>query len=324
MSSDALADKNDRIDVRVTAIRYAGPAVNLYELRPLDGDPLLPPFEAGAHIDVHLSNGLVRQYSLAGDVCDRSRYVLGVKRDDQSRGGSSHIHDVLRVGQILPIGMPRNNFALVEEGRKAIFIAGGIGVTPFLSMARRAEAIGIDWILHAAVRTRESAEILIDLQAYRDRIRLHVDADCGNKPLEIGPIVASAEPETHLYCCGPAMMLESFEKECALRPQRLTHVERFAGDVQPAIDGGFVVQLSRSKRTVYVRPGQSIADAIREVGVTVETSCGQGICGTCETRVLGGIPDHRDVILSEDEKVTNTTMMICCSGSKTDALVLDL
>jgi tetrachlorobenzoquinone reductase len=311
------------IDMRVTAIIYAGPGVNLYEVRPITGDPV-PLFDAGAHVDLYLSNGLVRQYSIASDPEDRDRYVLGIKLDTLGRGGSRFVHEFIRVGTVIPISMPRSTFSLVEDGKRAVFIAGGIGVTPFLSMAQRASRIGLDWKLYAAVRTRADLAVLSAIQNRGDRVTTHVDEDHENRPIDLARIVRSVSPDTHLYCCGPSPMLKVFEQETSSREGQYNHIERFSNDLLAATMGGYTVQLARLNLTVKVDAGQTIMEALRRTGIDVATSCEQGVCGTCETKIVAGRPDHRDVILTDDEKASNKTMMICCSGSLDDVLVLDL
>jgi tetrachlorobenzoquinone reductase len=309
------------IPVRLDAIRYGAAGINLYEFVALDGTPL-PPFTAGSHVDLHLPDGMVRQYSLCNPQRETHRYVLGIKRDMKSRGGSRFMHDDLRVGTVLQLGGPRNNFALHEDASASVFIAGGIGITPIACMVERLRELRRPWQLHYAVRRREEAAFLRELGG--DGLRLHVDEEHGGSPLDVTAIVAASPADAHLYCCGPGPMLDAFEAAAKGRPSSLVHLERFTPQQEAAVDGGFTVKLARSGRSVYVPPGRSILDTLRAAGVAVQASCEQGICGTCETRVLGGTPDHRDSLLSDDERQANDVMMICCSGSKQDLLVLDL
>ena len=319
----ADAPNCDRLDMRVTAIRYAGPDTNLYELRPLSKD-LLPVFKAGAHVDLFLPTGLIRQYSIASDPEDRSRYVLGIKRDASGRGGSRFVHDSFRAGTVVPMSLPRSTFSLVEDGKPAVFIAGGIGVTPFLSMAQRATCIDLNWKLYAAVRRRVELPILSPVRSQGERITTHVDEEHDGRPIDLAAIVRAVSPDTHLYCCGPSPMLKAFEQETASRESKYNHIERFTNDAPVGAASGYTVQLARSNLTVQIEPGQTIIEALRDKGVRVTTSCEQGVCGSCETRIVAGRPDHHDVILTDDEKASNKTMMICCSGSLDDVLVLDL
>jgi vanillate O-demethylase ferredoxin subunit len=319
----ARTSLDDTVEMRLTAIMFGAARTHLFEFRPLHGD--VPLFTAGAHIDVYLPNGTIRQYSIASSTSDRTRYLLGVKLEAQGRGGSRCMHEELRVGQILRIGLPRNNFPLVEDAALSIFIAGGIGITPIKCMIDRLQGFSGTWRLHYAVRERDEALFADELAAAGDRVHLHVDAENGGRVIDVDVIIAAAPPDAQLYCCGPAPMLATFEHACAGRPAKFVHLERFsAPDVVAATGGAYTVELARSKRAFIVTPGQTLLQALQAAGITIKTSCQQGICGTCETRVLAGTPDHRDMILSDDEKDANDTMMVCCSGSLGPTLVLDL
>ncbi len=306
---------------RLTAIRYAAAGIHLYEFTPLEGGAL-PAFAAGAHVDLHLPNGLVRQYSLCNDPRETHRYVVGIKKDPKSRGGSSYVHDQLKVGAVVSLGTPRNHFELQEEARHTVLVAGGIGVTPIACMVQRLRALGASFEVHYSVRQREDAAFLDVLSG--PELHLHVDAEQGGRPLPLADIVARTAQDVHLYCCGPAPMLDAFEAAAGGRPQFHVHLERFAAATPAAAAGGFTVQLARSGRSVFVAQGCTILDTLRAEGVAVQASCEQGICGSCETRVLAGTPDHRDSLLSEEERRENKVMMVCCSGSKEATLVLDL
>lgn len=309
------------IRMRLTGIRYAAPDIHLYEFRPVEGG-LLPAFTPGAHIDLHLGNELVRQYSLMNAPEDRGRYVVGIKRDAASRGGSAFVHEGLRVGDVIDVTGPRNNFDLHEDAAHSVFVAGGIGVTPIVCMVERLRALGRSWELHYSVRRREEAAFLDTLRD--ERLHLHVDAEHAGAFLDVRAIVSAAPADAHLYCCGPGPMLDAFEAAAGSRPANLWHVERFTAAKPSAQEGGYTVRLATSNKSIAVAPGQTILEALRGCGVRVPASCEQGICGTCETRVLQGTPDHRDSLLSEQEKKANDVMMICCSGSLSDVLVLDL
>ena len=310
------------VAMRLTAIRYAAEQVHLYEFRPVSGAPV-PRFTAGAHVDLHLPNGLVRQYSIANGEEERDRYLLGVKREAAGRGGSRFIHDELRVGEVLAIGGPRNNFPLVEAASHSLLVAGGIGITPIVSMVARLRSLARSWELHYAVRRRSEAAFFDELRSGGGRVHLHVDEEQG-AVLDVARVVGAAPDEAHLYCCGPAPMLDAFTAAAAPRPAQHVHLEHFSAAPPPAVESGFIVELVRSKLQVSVAPGQTILEALRARGLEVEASCEQGICGSCETRVLAGEPDHRDLLLSAEEKAANEVMMICCSGSRSAVLVLDL
>ncbi len=323
---DALATPaplDDTIEMRLTAIIFGAVRTNLFELRPLQGE--VPRFTAGAHVDIYLPNGTIRQYSIASSTTDRARYLLGVKLESDGRGGSRCMHEELRVGQILKIGLPRNNFPVVEDAALSIFIAGGIGITPIKCMIDRLQGLGRAWRLHYAVRARDEAVFADELAAVGDRLHLHVDNEQAGRVIDVDTIVASAPADAQLYCCGPAPMLAAFESACTGRPAKFVHLERFSvPDNVAATGGSYTVELARAKRTITVTPDQTLLQALQAAGITIKTSCQQGICGTCETRVLAGTPDHRDMILSDEEKAANDTMMVCCSGSLGPTLVLDL
>lgn len=308
------------LTLRLEAIRYGADAINLFEFRRPEGGAL-PPFTAGAHIDLHLPGGLVRPYSLCNSQEDGDRYVVGVKRDPHGRGGSLAAHDELRVGSVIAVGPPRNDFAVREDAPHSVFIAGGIGITPIVSMIDRLRSLGRPWELHYSVRRRLEAAFLDRLRG--DSAQLHVDQECGGL-LDIAAAVAAAPPGAHLYCCGPAPMLDAFESATRGLPPAQVHMERFAAATEAAAEGGYTVELARSRLSLVVSPGQTLLAALRAHGVAVQASCEQGICGTCETRVLKGTPDHRDTLLSPEERASNEAMMICCSGSKSELLVLDL
>lgn len=308
--------------VRVTMARYATPTILLYELREVDG-AALPAFTAGAHVDVHLPGGITRQYSLANDPCERDRYVLGIKRDPASRGGSRYLHETLRVGQCLEISAPRNHFPLCETASHTVFIAGGIGVTPIAAMVARARALGLSHEIHYSVRDRAEAALLEALDGEAP-FHLHVNAEHDGAPMDLAALVAQVPKDAHLYCCGPGPMLDAYTAACAGRAADHVHLERFASDQAAATGGGYTVQLVRSGRTLAIAPGQTILHAVQEAGIAARSSCAQGVCGACETRVIAGRPDHRDALLSEEEREANDVMMICCSGSLEPVLVLDL
>ncbi|MCP4620275.1 MAG: oxidoreductase [Bradyrhizobium sp.] len=312
-------------ELRVKRISYEAESINSYELvLPAGGD--LAPFTAGSHIDLHLKNGMIRSYSLVNDQSERHRYVIAVNKDDSGRGGSSFVHMNFKAGDIVTASAPRNNFALREDAQHSLLIAGGIGITPLMSMIRRLEALGRPWNLSYAARTRRAAAFLDELGAIRPNadLNLHFDDERGGRPLDLASVVASAPVNAHLYCCGPVPMLEVFERATASRPAGHVHVEYFQAAQAPAVDGGFEIRLARSNRTIAVEPGKTILDAVLDAGIMANYSCSEGVCGTCETRVIEGIPDHRDLFLSPEEKAANKTIMICCSGSKSGTLVLDL
>ncbi len=293
------------------------------ELRAAGGEPL-PPFSAGAHIDLYLPGGMVRSYSLVNPQEERHRYVIAVNRDAASRGGSRYVHEQLASGSALSVAPPRNNFPLAEDAAHSLFIAGGIGITPLWCMIQRLEGLGRAWQLVYCARTRRQAAFVEELARLGPAVTFNFDHEARGRMVDIPALVEAAPPEAHLYCCGPLSMLEAFERAASQRPPAQVHVEYFSAARPKAAEGGFTVVLARSGLSFRVREGKTIIDTLIENGVDAVYSCLEGVCGTCETRVLEGIPDHRDLVLSKEERAANRTMMICCSGSKTDKLVLDL
>ncbi len=310
------------IDARLTDIRFAARDTNLYEFRHVDGKPL-PAYEPGAHIDLHLPNGLVRQYSLIVPDEEPERYIVSVKRDPASRGGSRYVHDELHVGKALKISAPRNNFPLKEDAEHVVLIAGGIGITPIWCMVQRLEKLGRAWTLYYSCRSRADAAFLEPLQKMPSA-HFHFDDENEGKFLDIANVVAQAPKEAHLYCCGPTPMLKAFEAATSDWPDEQTHVEYFTAKAEPAKKGGFTVELARSGEEHFIPEGKTILQVLLDAGIDVDYSCELGICGACETRVISGIPEHRDAILSEEEQAENKRVMICCAGCKSDRLVLDL
>jgi ferredoxin-NADP reductase len=315
------------LEVRLHSITATAEDVHLFELRPVHGS--LPAFDPGAHIDVHLPNGMLRSYSLLNDSSERHRYVLGISRDRSSRGGSSWLHEVARVGDRVAIGVPRNHFPLDESAPHSVLIAGGIGVTPLWCMAQRLEQIERPWSLHYSSRSRAGAALADEIETFAaaskvGRLQMRMDKASGVDRLDLRAVVGEAPPGSHFYCCGPAAMLEAFRAACDGLAEERVHFEYFAPPDEIALaHGGFSVVLARSHKRVNVAADQSILDALRAEGVDVPSSCEQGICGACETAVLEGVPDHRDLVLSAKERASNKVMMICCSGAKSQTLVLD-
>ncbi|MFC4950143.1 PDR/VanB family oxidoreductase [Pseudonocardia sp. GCM10023141] len=317
----SLAPGEHELDLVVTAKRrVARDAVQL-ELRDAQGAEL-PAWTPGAHVDVVLGDDVVRQYSLAGSPNDRCVWKLGVLRVADGRGGSILIHDSLVPGAKVRLRGPRNHFELVKSPRY-IFLAGGIGITPISPMVAAAQAAGADWSLHYGGRSRDSMVFADSLvAAYPDNVTLWPEDQCGL--LDLPSLVGAPQPDTKVYCCGPEGLLRATEQLCAQWPSGSLHVERFSPkEVAPTKTAAFHVRLERSGISVEVPPGTSIMEALREAGVDVPSSCEEGICGTCETGVLGGAPEHRDSVLTIEEQTMSHTMMICVSRGLTD-LVLDL
>lgn len=316
------------LQLRVRALTWEAETVLGVELVPLAPDTLLPPVEAGAHVDLHLPGNLQRSYSLLNTPGERRRYCIAVNKDAASRGGSRWVHESLRPGAVLTVSAPRNNFPLDEGAPQSVFIAGGIGITPMLSMIRRLNTLGRPWWLHYAARTRAHAafaDTLRELAAHGPgHVEFRFDQEPGGRMLDLAAVVRALPEGAHVYCCGPVGMLDTFETVTAALPRERVHVEYFAAKEAASTAGGFVVKLHRSGRSIDVKPGQTILDSLIAAGVEPPWSCREGVCGTCETRVLDGTPDHRDLVLGAAEHAKNDRMMVCCSGSKSATLVLDL
>ncbi|MCW2899356.1 MAG: ophA1 5 [Streptosporangiaceae bacterium] len=289
----------------------------------------LPAWEPGAHIDLVLPSGLVRQYSLCGRPADHGCYTVAVLREPTGRGGSRELHETVLAGKTISVRGPRNRFPLVESVQY-LFVAGGIGITPILPMVREVNARGADWHLVYGGRSRSSMAFVEELaELGKDRVEIVPQDERG--VLDLDAVLAQAGPGTAVYCCGPEGLLAAVEQRCASGPMSL-HTERFgsagtAGTDEPVGANEtttFEVELRRSGCVVVVSPGRTILDAVREVVPEAVSSCEEGFCGTCETRVLEGVPEHHDTILTEKERQAGKTMMICVGRSKTPRLVLDM
>ena len=315
------------LNARVHQIRYEAKDIHSIELRPLDGGAW-PAFEAGSHIDLHLGNGLVRSYSLFNPAGETHRYAVGILKDGKSRGGSRWVHEQLRVGGTITISAPRNNFRLHEDAAHTVLVAGGIGITPILCMALRLKALGRPFEMLYFARSRQHAAFIADIEALGASVHWHFDDEAGGPP-DLKALLAArpAGTDTHYYACGPGVMLDAFETACAELGYANAHVERFAAvEVKAASDAksSYTVELRKSGKVIAVTPEQTLLQALRACGADLATSCEDGICGACETRVIEGIPDHRDSVLSKAERETNRTMMVCVGGCKSEKLVLDL
>ncbi|KAA9155646.1 oxidoreductase [Amycolatopsis acidicola] len=287
----------------------------------LPGGGQVPEWSAGAHVDLRLGTDLVRQYSLCGDPGDRSMLEVAVLRETDGRGGSAFVHDELQAGALVRIGGPRNHFPLVEAG-SYLFIAGGIGITPLVPMVAAADASGAEWWLAYGGRRHSSMAFADELtQKYGDRVALSPSDETG--PLELDGLLADVPDGTAVYCCGPEPLLAAVEAKAARLPVSL-HTERFSPKEDTGARTGFSVEFARSGVTCPVPADRSILDVAENAGLPVLSSCREGTCGTCETPVLEGTPDHRDSLLTPEEQAANDTMMICVSRCRGARLVLDL
>lgn len=311
-----------QIEVEVSDRQVLADGVIRLTFRPVEGG-LLPEWHPGAHLDLQLAEDLVRQYSLCGTLGERDCYEVAVLREPRGRGGSAFAHDELKVGATLWVRGPRNHFELTPSARY-LFLAGGIGITPIMPMVARADAEGSDWRLVYGGRSRASMAFVEQLlEQYGERVSVHPQDEVGLLPLD--EILGAAPAEAPVYCCGPEALLGAVEERCADRPAGCLHVERFAPkeftDAGP--DLAFEVEFAESGKVVRVPPDMSIVDAAQAAGIGIETSCREGTCGTCESVVLGGEPDHRDSILSADERSANDVMFPCVSRARTSKIVID-
>ncbi len=304
----------------VQDIKPEAEGVLTMELVP-DGEAEWPAGDAGAHIDVELPNGTVRQYSVINPG-EPNKYVISALRAPDSRGGSEYIHDQLSNGSVVRVSRPRNNFPLIADDRPVCLIGGGIGVTPLLAMAQTLAGTDREWRLYYCVRTPAHAGFGRLLDRFGDRVRMHYDSASGSPP-DLQSMVGAFD-DAHVYCCGPQAMLTAFEQCTAGFPSELVHIERFSPADIPADSSAFTVELVRQGLTLDVPEDKSILDVIEESGVQVESSCRIGICGTCEAAIVEGEADHKDEYLTDDEKKEGRSMMICCSRSKSPVLRLDI
>ena len=307
----------------VVSVTRAADRVMALQLQGAQGIDL-PRWEPGSHIDVALTDGLLRQYSLCSAPGDPV-WRLGVLEETDGRGGSRHVHHQLRVGDVLRVSPPRNKFALRLGTRPLVFVAGGIGITPILSMVHAAATAGADWQVLVLARTPEAAAFVDELSAYGERVHTHFASTSGRADL---PTVLDGLGAAHadVYACGPLGLMTALEDYTSARPDCDLRLERFTTDGNPAIrpgDHAFVVEISDGTE-IEVRADQTILDALTEADVPVLNSCREGVCGTCETFVLEGTPDHRDQLLDADERASGEMMMPCVSRCVGPRIVLDL
>jgi len=316
------------LSVRVARKSIEAEDICSLELVSADGAPL-PAFAAGSHIDVQLPGGPTRQYSLCNDPAETHRYLIAVLRDARSRGGSAAVHERVKVGDTLVISAPKNHFALAHDASSHLLLAGGIGVTPLLCMAERLAHAGADFEMHYCTRSpaRTAFRQRIAVAPFASRVAFHFDDGEAAQKLDIAALLAAPRAGRHLYVCGPKGFMDAVLGSARAQgwPQAQIHYEFFGADAAPAAgDGGFEVMLASSGRVIKVAPDRSVVQALAEAGVSVATSCEQGVCGTCLTRVIEGEPDHRDLYLTPQEQAANDQFLPCCSRAKSARLVLDL
>lgn len=314
------------LNVIVSKRQVQGDGVVVLDLTRADG-AALPLFEAGAHVDIHIGPGLVRQYSLCSDPADVSLYRLGVLRDPASRGGSVGVHDTLLEGQPVQISTPRNLFPLVAGARRSILLGGGIGITPMIAMAYALQQRGEDFELHYCGRSRSRSAFLEQLEAapFADKVITHFDDEGSEQTLDLVKVLGQGESGVHMYTCGPSGFMDWVIKGARQQGYAEDHIHKEYFQVEVDASGeSFEVVAARSGKTVQVAEGQSILEALAGVGIKIEISCEQGVCGTCLCDVLEGEPDHRDVYLTDEEKAGNDQILVCCSRAKSKKLVLDI
>ncbi|TDD38804.1 PDR/VanB family oxidoreductase [Saccharopolyspora elongata] len=319
----ATRETEPELDLVVTRRRDEALGVVSLELQRSDGTPL-PTWSPGAHIELDLGEGLLRQYSLSSSTRDHKTWRIAVLREEHGRGGSRRIHDNIDEGDILRVRGPRNHFRL-KPAVRYLFIAGGIGITPIIPMLAEAEEQGAEWELVYGGRSADSMAFRDDLEKqYPGRVRVFPEADCGLLDLE--ELLGTPQPGLLVYCCGPAPLLDAVEDKCIAWPDGSLHVERFtAKELEaPVRSEVFEVKLARAGVTVQVPAGKSVLESVEEAGVQAAYSCREGACGTCMTTVLEGTVDHRDSLLDDDERAAHDTMMICVSRAACAKLVLDL
>ena len=318
--------------VRVTRKTVEAEGICSFELESASGGPL-PAFAAGSHVDVQLEapdNGrLTRSYSLCNDPSESHRYLIAVLREPASRGGSAAMHERVHEGSLLAISPPKNHFALAHDAPAHLLVAGGIGITPILCMAERLSAVGAAFEMHYATRSvaRTAFAGRIRQSRFADRVHFHVDDGPVSQRLDMAAMLAQQPAGTHLYVCGPRGFMDAViaAARAAGWPDGRIHFEYFAGDAAAREDdGGFEVRLASSGRVIAVKPQQTVIEALAGAGIVVPTSCEQGVCGTCLTRVTDGTPDHRDSYLTPEEQAACDQFLPCCSRALTPQLVLDL
>lgn len=316
------------LTVRVTAKTVEAIDICSFELV-APNHQSLPAFSAGSHLDVQVTGGLTRQYSLCNDPAESHRYLIAVLKDPKSRGGSRSMHDAVNVGDTVTISTPKNHFPLAHGARRSLLLAGGIGVTPVLCMAERLSVMGSDFSMHYCTRSadRTAFRQRIVSSPYASRVQFHFDDGDAAQRLDIACLLGSEAHDTHLYVCGPKGFMDAVLTTARGTgwPEERLHYEFFGAAVAKSeSDQSFQVKLASSGKVITVLKDQTIVEALAKEGIEIQTSCEQGVCGTCLTRVLEGEPDHKDVYLTPEEQAANDRFTPCCSRSRSPLLVLDL
>lgn len=314
------------VDVLIAAKWREATDICGFELKPLGAAQLLP-FTPGSHIDVEIAPRVIRQYSLC-PARDAGCYRIAVLREPASRGGSLALCDSVGVGDRLRISRPKNHFPLAGTSAGSLLLAGGIGITPILCMAEHLATTGQKFALHYAARSRDrmAFRAYLEASAYADRVALHIDDGPIEQRLDLERVLAAPDPGAHLYVCGPAGLIDASLATAARLgwQDHQVHREYFAASNDLATGAAFTVRLASSGMEVEIPAGRTVADVLAAHGVQIDVSCKQGVCGTCLTQVLEGIPDHRDQFLTAEERAKNDQFTPCCSRSLTPVLTLDL
>lgn len=326
------------LTLRVRQVTFQGVGINAYEFTREDGSEL-PPFTAGAHIDLYFRDGRVRQYSLCNDPAERCHYVVAVLREDKGRGGSAAIHERVHAQRLVAVGYPRNNFELVEGAKRYLLLAGGIGVTPLKAMVHRLDQVQADFTLHYCAKAPEYAAFRSELAPLvaDGRVVMHFDGGNPDNGLDIETLLRNYEEGTHLYYCGPPGFMATCRQMCERWPAEAVHFEYFSADSAPkssmsreeiaetgdnALGLGFQIKIASTGENFTVANDRSIVQVLAEHGFDIPTSCTAGLCGSCKVRYLSGEVDHRDLILSDDER--SECLTTCVSRATSPMLVLDL
>ncbi|MDB5929378.1 MAG: oxidoreductase [Polaromonas sp.] len=321
--ADSSVHEPDFFNVRVVRKEAVAQGIYLFELRHPEGAPL-PAFTPGSHLTVQVPSGVRRNYSLCSNPADASLYQIAVKRDEGGRGGSVSMADDVQAGQLLSVSWPRNNFELAERANRFIFVAGGIGITPILSMMRHLKHAGKDsFTLYYCTRDEASTAFIDHLKLeFAEKVRIHHDNGDIDQALDLWPVFEKPA-NAHVYCCGPKGLMDSVEDMSGHWPSGSVHFESFGVEAKAfAANKPFDVRLEKTGSTVHVSAGQTILEALRGAGLRVPSSCESGTCGSCKTRLLAGEAEHRDMVLTEEERQDH--IMVCVSRARSDQLVLDL
>lgn len=319
-----MANSYEMFSVRVTAVEQATPQIKRFTLARTDGQPM-PAFTGGSHVIVKMAGGLSNAYSLMSDPRDLGHYQIGVRLEEQSKGGSAFMHQQVEVGSELTISTPNNLFELDPTAGRHVLIAGGIGITPFLSQLHELEDGTVPYELHYAFRSPEHGAFRSELASspHAANVRFYVDSE--ERRLDLSVLLGSLAANDHVYVCGPKPLIDAViegAKKAGIADSRV-HFEQFAA--APASGGAFTLVLGRSGRELRVEEGMTIIQAIENVkAAQVDCLCREGVCGTCETRILEGEVEHFDQYLSDEEKASQQTLMLCVSRARGERLVIDL